>query len=205
MKSLFSLVFIFAIFAETEMKGQNNQYIELARVSVELFRCSITDLNYKYYGLSSAKALDIVQPGEAVIHYAVKLNDLQRYSEEKDPNSIIHEMGYVTVTLLNQQTKNVESFIMLNKRGERFEPTGIGQDPMTLSFLNMKKRMDVLQKARLVRIPGLNLAFAGIEIDGQLNLIPVIGRDQKESEPRPASMVFMELSRQMGKGEDAPR
>jgi hypothetical protein len=205
MRRVFSLVFIFAIFIETEIMGQNNQYIELARVSIEIFKCSVTELNYKYYGLSSAKTLEIVQPGEAVIHYAVKLIDLQRYSEEKDPNTIIQEMGYVTVALLNPQTKNVESFVMLNKRDEKFEATGIGQDPMTMSFLEMKRRMELIQKARLVRIPGLNLAFAGIDIDGRLHLIPVMGRDQKETEPRPASTVFMELSRQLGKGEDMPR
>lgn len=205
MKRLSCLIVIFAIFSQAEMMGQNNQYIELARVSIEIFKCSVNELNFKYYGLSSAKALEIVQPSEAVIHYAVKLTDLQRYSEEKDPNTIIQEMGYVTVALVNPQTKNVESFVMLNKRNEKFEATGIGQDPMTLSFLNMKRRMELLQKARLVRIAGLNLAFAGIDIDGTLNLIPVIGRDQKETEPRPATMVFMELSRQLGKGEDMPR
>jgi hypothetical protein len=205
MKRISCLIVIFAIFSQAEMMGQSNPYIELTRVSIEIFRCSINELNYRYYGLSSAKALEGVQPGEAVIHYAVKLTDLGRYSEDRDPNTIIQEMGYVTVALMNQQTKSVESFVMLNRRGEKFEATGLGQDPMTLSFLDMTRRMELRQKARLVRIPGLNLAFAGIDIDGRLNLIPIMGRDQKESEPRPASQVFMELSRQLGKEEDMPR
>lgn len=205
MKRISCLVFIFAIFSQTEMMGQNNQYLELSRASIEIFRCSITELNYKYFGLSSAKALENVQPGEAVIHFAVKLTDLERYSEEKDPNTIIQEMGYVTVVLTNQQTKNVESFVMLNKRNEKFEVSGIGQDPMTMGFLEMKRKLELFRNAKLVRIPGLNLAFAGVDVDGRLNLIPVLSGDQKETEPRPASVVFMELSKQLGKGEDVPR
>jgi len=185
------------------MYGQNNQFAELARETIAKFKCAINANNYKFYGLSSPDALDSLQIGEEIVHYAVLLRDLQNYNEEKDPNELVKEMGYVTVALIDQKNNNAESFVMLTRKDNKYHSTGIGQAPNSKNFLEMKRKTELGKNARLIRVPALNKAYLGIEIKNILNLIPLDG-DQKITDPQPASVIFAELARQITKGEDFP-
>lgn len=185
------------------MYGQNNQFTELARETIVKFKCAININNYKFYGLSSPDALDSLQIGEEIVHYAVPLRDLQNYNEEKDPNELVKEMGYVTVALMDQKTKSVESFVLLTRKDNEYHSTGIGQAPNSRNFMEMKRKTELGKDARLIRVPALNKAYLGVEIEDILNLIPIDG-DQKVTDPQPASVIFAELAKQITQGEDFP-
>ena len=203
MKKVFIITIFFVVLVSEKMVGQNKQYIELAEAAIEYFKCSINSGNYKFYGLTSVDAINIVRIGEAIPHDLVKLTDLQGYNQEKDPREIVKEMGYVTVPLINQENESVETFGLLNKRNGKFISTGLGQAPYALNFYNLKRNKEIGKESKLIRIAGLNLAYAGIEIDGILNLISII--DQKEKRPQPASQVFEELAKLLSKMDDVPR
>ena len=163
MKKVSLIIICLSVLICEKMVGQNNSYIELAETTIENFKCSINKMNYKYYGLSDPDILEKIRVGEAISHYAVKLSALQKYNEGVNPNDIIQEMGYVTVALVNPENKRVESFVLLSRRDGKYYSSGIGNAPFAASYLETIRKMEVRQKTRLIRIPGLNLAFVGIE------------------------------------------
>ena len=204
MKKVFFIIICLTIIANENMYGQDRPYLELAQSTIVTFKCSITAENYKFYGLSSQDALEKIEIGEAILHSAVTLNDLRKYDEGQDPNEIVNEMGYVTVPLTRQEGNGLETFVLLNKREGKYQSTGIGDDSYSKGFLELQSSSDTGKDMKLIRVPGLNVAYAGIEIDGVLNLIAITDRDQKGNEPRPASEVFLELAKLIVDGEDVP-
>ena len=204
MKKVYLLLICLSVIGSGNMFGQDNQIIELAEAAVANFRCSVTEVNYKFYGLSSPKALDEVRVGEAISHRGVKLNELQDYTEDQDPLSIIGDMGYTTVALTKNDGKEVESFVLLNKRDNKYQVTGMGQDSYSLNYLTYKGSSDLGKQSTLIRIPALNTAYAGVMIEGVLNLVPLDSREAKGSEPRPANIVFAEIASNLDIKEDVP-
>lgn len=185
------------------MYGQDFDFLELSRTTIENFRCSITAQNYKYYGLSSEKGLEEITIAEPVYHYGVKLDALQKYGEQQNPEELVTEMGFITVPIINKRNNEIETFVMINKRKEKYQTTGMGQAPFTKEFLVLKKELQQDSEMRLIRVPALNIAFGGIIVDGVLNLIP-ISYEQKDKTPRPASVIFAELASNIKEGEDVP-
>jgi hypothetical protein len=113
-------------------------------------------------------------------------------------------MGYVTVPFRQEGSNQVESFVLLNMRNGKYESTGIGQAVFAKSFMEMKRNGSLEKDSRLIRVPAMNVAFGSVMIEGVLYLVPVISEGQKGSEPRPATIVFTELARKSGSGEDVP-
>ncbi len=184
----------------TFMYGQKEQFKELANKAVEKFSSTISEQNYKYFGLSSLDAIKNLEPDKAIVHYAVGLKELQSYSTDKDPNEIIKEMGYVTVPLINKEKNSIETFVFFEGTGDKYTPVGMGQAPYALKYIEIKTKEKLGQETKLIRIPALNLAYAGIMVEGVLNLMPIVSKDQRSSELMPAADVFAELSKKTGKG-----
>lgn len=178
------------------MFGQNNAYEEMVEATIKRLKCSITNTNYMYYGLSSPEGLEKIRIGKAVLHYAVTLRDLKNYKNEGNPKDIIRDMGFVTVPVINSSTNNIETFVLLNKRKGTFKSTGIGEVNYVEKFLEYKKEHSD-KNLKLVRIPAMNIAFSGLEIDGVLHLISLGEKEDKNTVPRPAHEVFLELSKQI--------
>lgn len=204
MKKVYFILICLSIIGGENMFGQNKQYIELAESAIANFKCAITAENYSFYGLSSPKGLEAVSIGEAVSHKGVKLSDLRDYTEEQDPNRIISEMGYVTVALTTDGGKGLETFVLLNSRDNEFKISGMGNDTDARNYLDFKRNSEMGKESTLVRIPALNRAYAGIVIEGVLNVVPLDAQDNKNPEPRPANIVFAELARQLPSGDDVP-
>ncbi len=197
MKKLVVILISVTLFWGVNLYGQEQDYIELAKLTVEEFTCSVTDLNANYYGLSSPDLLKTVRPGDPVIHYAVGLNSLKEYTSDMDPEKIITEMGYVTVPLVNPETGKVETFVMLSRIEGNYRPAGMGQAPYSMNFMILTKRAELPKDARLIRIPALNMAYIGMSMNDTLKLIPILNKDQMEFIPEPASLIFDELGRQV--------
>ncbi|MEJ2593675.1 MAG: hypothetical protein P8100_00760 [bacterium] len=197
MKKIVVILISITLIWGANLYGQNQDYMELARRTLEEFSYSVTDQNAKYYGLSSPDVLKTVKPGDPVIHYAVGLNSLKEYTADMDPEKIITEMGYVTVPLVNPETGKVETFVMLSRIEGKFQPAGMGQAPYSMNFMVLTKRAEVPKDARLIRIPALNMAYIGMTMNDTLKLIPILNKDQMEFIPEPASMIFEELGRQV--------
>ncbi|GAB5400225.1 MAG: hypothetical protein Aureis2KO_18100 [Aureisphaera sp.] len=180
-------------------------YIQIAEDALAYFRCAITELNYQFYGLSKYSKLEDVQIGQAVEHYAVGLDRLKKYTADQDPGRIIQPMGFVAVNIQVDGSENV--YIMLNERDGKWQSTSLGQEYYSQAFIDLQRNSDFGEEVSLVRVPGLNLAYASTVIDEVLHLIPLqIGDEQtKDNEPRPAAEVFEELSRLIDDGEDVPR
>ena len=104
---------------------------------------------------------------------------------------------------IKNKEETVESFVLLNRRDGKFFSSGIGQAPFAAMFLDIKGEMR--QKARLIRIPGMNIAYIGIETEEGLSLISLTSQSQRNQMPRLASTVFAELTKKLSKGEDVPR
>jgi len=192
------------MFGGTEMNAQNREYIELSEATIALFRCSINANNYMFYGLSSENGLEKVTLGNAIEHQGVPLDILRKYDESQDPRKIIKDMGYVTVPFRQEGSNQVESFILLNKRDGKYQSTGIGQAVFAKNFMEMKRNGSLEKDSRLIRVPAMNVAYGSVMIEGVLHLVPVTSEGQKGGEPRPANIVFSELARKSGSGEDFP-
>ncbi len=220
MKKVIIIVICFLTFTGSEMNAQSGggSFMQIVEETLAYFRCSITELNYQYYGLSKYSKLENVEIGQAVEHYAVGLNSLRQYTADQDPNEIILRMGFAAVDILGEGLDNV--YVMFNERDGKWQSTGLGQEYYSQAFLNFQQNSDYGREATLVRVPGFNLAYAGVMIkvvdeeegeEGEekdvLHLIQLqVGEEIiKSNEPRPAAEVFEELGRLVGDGEDVPR
>ncbi len=188
------------------MNGQENQFSDLASISIKHFKCAINAQNFKYYSLSSEYALDDVKVGKAIIHYAVGLDLLKKYDTFIDPNDLIKNMEYVTVPLTNAKDNKLEAFVLLSKKEDKYYASGIGDAPYSEAFMSLATRVKIGKKMRLIRVPALNIAYIGVEVENTLNLIKITDKGQKELTPRPAYEVFAELAKQVSEfDEDLPR
>lgn len=203
MKTILYIVICCTFLGSDQMNAQdNNRVITLTESTIALFRCSITATNYTFYGLSSEKSLENVTIGTPIVHRAVTLRDLRGYTEEEDPKRLINEMGFVTVPLMRSDGSGIETYAMLNKREQGYESTGIGNDYESERFMALQGVSD--KELRLVRIPGMNLAFAALDVEGELHLIPLRRENKSGLESRPARVVFAEVAKRLPKGEDVP-
>lgn len=187
------------------INAQDNDFSALTKESIAYFKCAITAQNFQYFGLSSEDALDKVSIGEAIKHHAVGLRELQKYDTLTDPNSLIMKMNYVTVPLLQKDKNTVETFLMLSSKDGKYQSTGIGNAPYAAAYMKYLMNNESVKGAKLIRVPALNVAYAGIEVKGDLFLVPLLNTDQKDNVPRPAKLVFAELAKQIGDyDEDVP-
>jgi len=180
---------------------QRDKFLALSKVTIENFKCSITAQNYQFYGLSSSKGLEEVTISDPIHHYGVELNDLRKYDGKQRVNSLIREMGYVTVPLMNQKGGAVETFLLFNKKEGKYQATGMGQAPFSKDFMELKSRMQGDKEWKLVRVPAMNVAYASVNIEGVLHLIP-IDVHQKEVAPQLASSVFADLASRINTTEE---
>ncbi len=180
-------------------------YLQIVEETLAYFRCSITELNYQFYGLKKFSKLEDVEIGQAVEHYAVGLNSLRQYTADQDPNKIIQRMGFVGVEIEVDGSDHV--FVMLNERDGKWQSTGVGQEFYSRAFIDFQRNSGYGRDASLVRVPGMNLAYAAVNLEEGLHLIALqIGEEgPKNGEPRPAQEVFEELARLIDDGEDVPR
>ncbi|TYP77043.1 hypothetical protein [Aquimarina intermedia] len=203
MKKLLITIICITGFEYQTMNGQDFDFSELSQTTIENFRCVITAENYTYYGLSSAKSLEQIIIDEPIYHYGVQLNALQRYNEQQNPEELVSMMDFVSIPLIDKQTNEVETFLMINKRNEQYQTTGMGKIPFVKEFMGFKKEFQADREMRLIRVPAVNIAYAGIVVDGLLNLIP-ISYVQKDVTPPPVSVIFAELAKTIEGGEDVP-
>ncbi len=189
------------------MNAQDTDFLELAKEGIAFFKCSITAQNFQFYGLSSEDAINKVSIGDAIRHHAVGLRDLQKYDSMTNPNSLIKDMGYVCVPLMQKDKNVLETFVMLSSKDGKYRSTGIGEAPYSEAFMKYLIQNKTVKGAKLIRIPALNMAYAGIDVEGELFLLALTNADQKKDNvPRPATIVFTELAKQIGQyDEDVPR
>lgn len=206
MKKILFILLSITIIANIHMYGQENQFSDLASISIKHFKCAINAKNFKYYSLSSEDVLDDVKVGKAIIHYAVGLDMLKKYDTLTDPNSLIRNMGYVTVPLTNSKSNELEAFVLLNKREDKYQASGIGDAPYSEAFMSLVTRIEKGDNIKLIRVPALNIAYIGVELENTLSLIKIADKDQKELISQPAYIVFEELAKRISKiDRDVPR
>ncbi len=184
------------------MNGQDNEFLEIAKESIAYFKCAVTAQNYQFYGLSSEEAINNVSIGDAINLHAVGLRDLQKYDSLTNPNTIIKDMGYVCIPLLQKNKNTLETFIMLSSKDGKYRSTGIGEAPYAEAFMNYLIQNRTVKGAKLIRVPALNRAYAGIEVEGELFLLPLTNAAPKDNVPRPAKVVFAELAKKIANYEE---
>ncbi len=200
MKIIFTLLLFCIIFAGI-LFPQERDPRDVAMKSLETFKQLVTEENYSAMGFSSKDEISKAQLGEPLKIYIVRLDQLQKYNENTNPNELLTEQQkYIYPVTVNGDTKSSLSVARFN---DEWKSSSFGSPNYIMMLAKFRSN-----NSFVVNVLALNLSFIGTREDNKLMLTPIMDYptfDFKAGQTMPAEDVFKRILPEAREHDGLPR
>lgn len=171
----------------------------------------VTRDNFRIMGFDSPGEVSEVSLGEPLQEYMVRLDELQKYAPDTDPEKLLKPMGQVVYPVMTP--KGPRSAIVVGESGGKLGTQSVGA--ANYIRLLVKARKGVTDTSGLpassfftVRVPALNVRFLGHRQDRKLLLTPILDEarfDFRAGSSIPAEKAFAAMQSESKAHDGLPR
>ena len=200
-------------FSAAVVNAQQQEMEEPTREAQEAlvtFRQLINERNFQAMGFESVEQVANAALGVPMQEFMVRLDELQDYTPDRDPNSLIRETGRLTYPVLVEG--RVRSSLTLENRGGVWVQVAYGAPARTRLIEDLRSQLANRQgreKAKYIEVsvPALKVTFVGSIDQGRLYVSPLSDDPRFEFERATvldASEAFGSMVQTAREREDVP-
>jgi hypothetical protein len=175
-------IFIFLALIAAESYAQNN--LDQAKQETSTFLKSlaptITEGNYKMYGLSSPEDASQMEAGMVFVSSMVPLDKLKTYVGG-DVKPLIMNINRASCTVINRQTQQTIGLVDLELQKGMYVVKGFSGAGISAALGRINSEL-FKQNFSLVKVPSLNMVFGSIMVDNQLKFVSLQNNSELHTE-----------------------
>jgi hypothetical protein len=150
---------------------------QVASEALVTFSELVNEQNFEAMGFESVAELHDASLGEPLQTYMVRLDKLQEYQPQDDPNAMLDTVYQVIYPVMVEE--KVRSSIAVGKLNEEWQATSFGGPNKIKMLADVRKDNSdstglSISSYFIVQVPSLNLYFIGYQANGQLMLTPIL-------------------------------